>query len=311
MLGNNTNNTDDVELFYNTHISQEYIQELCEETAQGIVNKYFLGDVIDNATYEQNIFKLVKKLIILSLADFSKKDMNFNVLLSIYIFKKHFKLIFGYLSEYLIEEVAYSNHDVINFLKYYSLNAIVVDKEKYIVPQIKEKDGPRWNVTSMLSIVKTHIKTLDQLHEMQNRLDDIQKKIQTYFVEGISPKIHNQNIKEKFEKLEEDIKKNTSEIDTIHDSLNILTNNIEIVRAQKELENAHDQRMDLREIKTELIKAKVKQIKMLEYQGLCAQADSLQKEISPKNRIVQQNQDTYISIKNALIKALISKKQAL
>ena len=312
LLGKSHSGIDKVELFYTQNFSKESIDELCADVAHEVLEKYFLSTCIDNATYEKEIIKIIKKNLILQLLSSFKQEKEFITLLSIYIFKKHFKLIFQFLSEYLMEEVAYSNHDVIAFLKYYSLDRLVVDKQKYKVPQIRENDdAPRWNVTSMLGILKVYVKTQEQLHTMKSNLKDLEIKILKYYIDDLSPVQYNENIEKKFKDLEIKIKENASKINMIHDSLSILTDEVDINKTNHELKLTQAHRIRLREEKATLTKAKIKQFTLLEYQNLLKKAESVQREIKPKNKIIEQNNSAYLSIKNALAKALISKKQAI
>ena len=211
----------------------------------------------------------------------------------------------------LLKELAYANTYVINFLNYYSHDILVIGVKKYTVPQIKEEGGPRWNVPSMLGITTTYVKTLDQIKRMQSHLRKLQIQANTYYVEGIAPDLHNREIQKKFKMLEEDIQKNDKTISIIYDYLHILTDTQEIIDTNQELEKAKSIRIELRKIKAQLVKSKVKQIQMLQYQKLMMQCDLIQRDMGPKNTIIAQNESAYLSIKNSLSKALITKKQAL
>jgi len=311
MLEKNATDINALESFYTYNFSQEDTEILCENIAEEFLQKYFLDSTINNATYEKDVFKSIKKLIILHLDSKFTKEMDFYVPFAIYFFKKNLKLIFQNLSEYIMEEVAYSNHDVINFLKYYSLDTIVVDSKKYKVPQIREKEGDRWNVVSMLGILKVYVKTYEQLETIQNDIESIQTKIASFYINDTSPIEHNKEIEKKHEIIEEEIKNNASLIDTINDSLVILKNEDALNKARKELEGAQVQRLNLREEKAVLTKAKIKQVNMYQYKELVKQLESLQRSAKPNEKIIAQNQESYNSIKNSLTQALISKKQAL
>ena len=311
MQNNNTAEIKNLELFYTKKFSNEEIEDLCFEIAQTVLEKYFLSGTFTNAIYEKEIFKVVKNLIIMDLNNSFNNDLEFHLLLSVYIFKKNFKIIFQYLSELIMEEVAFSNTIIIDFLKYYSLQTLVVDNKKYDVPNIQEDDGPIWNVTSMLSILKTYVKTQKQVDIIEDDIKIVRHKIQSYYIDNISPVEHNQMVEKKYLDLEDQISQNASDINIIHDSLRILKDSEEIEAANYELEVAQKQRIELRDEKAELIKIKVKQYKMFEYEALIKQQEKLLREIKPKHKIIEQNQSSYLSIKRALTKALISKKQAI
>ena len=303
--------TEKLKLFYLQNFSEKEMEVLCFDVGQIIVEKYFLSDVIDNTTYEKDIFKIIKKILILKLNNSFNLTMEFNALLSVYIFKKHFKLIFSYLAERIMVEIGYSNYEVMNFLKYYSLDVILVDKIKYMVPQIKEENGPRWNVTSMQGILKIYVKTQEQLTDTLRYLADLETQAHSYFINGINPYQHNEQVEKRFQNLEVRINENIQRIDIVHDSLFILKEEDEIVRANEELQLYQKQRAHLRELKAQLTKEKIKQFKILTYESTLKKIEIIQREIKPKEKIIQQNKESYLSIKNALMRALISKKQAV
>ena len=310
-MSENTTDIYQLDLFYNQHFSEDKIEDFCENISYSIIEKYFLVSTIDNATYEREIFKIIKRLIILHLQSNFGNETEFNVLFSVYLFKKHFKLIFSYLSEHLMQEIAYSNQNVVNFLKYYSLDTLIVEMKKYTIPQIKDVNGLRWNVVSMLSVLKTYIKTQDQLNEIQPKIDALQKSIASFYKNGLSPEEHNAVVEKDYASLNEIIIRNTSRIATIHDSLSILKDETALSLAYQELQDAQNQRLKLREEKALITHSKIKQYTMQEYTNLVKQYDAIQRDIKPKQKIIEQNKSSYLCIKNALIKALISKKQAI
>jgi len=310
-LSENSTDIYQLDLFYNQHFSEEKVETFCKNISSIIIEKYFVVYTIDNATYEKEIFKIIKKLIILHLESSFDKEMEFNLLFSVYIFKKHFKLIFAYLSEYLMKEIAYSNQNVIDFLKYYSLDTLIVEMKRYTIPQIKDVNGLRWNVVSMLSVLKTYVKTQDKLNEIQPTIKSLEKDIRSFYKNGLSPEDHNALVEKNYASLNEQIIKNASHIANIHDALVILKGDTELALTHKELQDAEYERLELRQKKAQLTKLKIKQHEMLEYTNLVKQYDAIQHEIKPKKKIIEQNKSSYLCIKNALIKALISKKQAI
>jgi hypothetical protein len=78
----------------------------------------------------------------------------------------------------------------------------------------------------------------------------------------------------------------------------------EIDRIKREIEG-------LRDRKTNFLKKALKKEILTQYYELEKQSESLERDIKREERILAQNEDAYRSIKGALTKALISKKQAL
>lgn len=300
-----------ITLFVDENFTKEEIEDFLSDIALVFVEKYFLNNTLSNFQYEKDVFKILNNLIKKELLEIFKNEEELYEGLSLHFFKKYFKLLFSLISELLLKELAYSNHNIVEFLKYYSLNTIVIDTIKYKVPQIKEKDGPRWNVTSMLGILKVYIKAKDYVDKIQIQTHQTNKKLQTYYIDGLSPIQHNENIAKESKILEQKIISNASQINILRDSLNLEVNEEKILKIKIQLQNAKDTRLELREIKANFVKLKIKQIKLMQYNELIKTMESYQRNTKDKYIILKKNQDSYNSLKNSLVIALISKKQVI
>lgn len=304
-------NINKLDLFHDSYFTKKEIDDLIYKISISFVEKYFIKEQISNQQYEKDVFKIIQKLIIEEVTVTFEKSQEFYKELSVYIFKKYFKTIFKYISESLINEISLSNTNVIDFLKYYSVDTIVVDEIKYQVPQIKTDDGPRWNVVSMINVIKTYLNAKERLSFTEKKLKDLNTELNACLVNSLSPFEYNSQIEEEFNKLEELIKKNTLNIDIVRDCITLEKNGDNLIKFNQELKDFKDERLKLREEKTRLLKSKIKQQELDKYEKLYLEVEALTRDRKPYNKILEQNQDKYLSIQNSLIKALISKRQAI
>ena len=149
---------------------------------------------------------------------------------------------------------------------------------------------------------------IDKLEENIKRLNN---EILSYKVNGLTPVEHNDIIQEKYLILYKKIEKNAQKIDILYDSLNIAKNDDELLKLNIELEELKKQRIELREKKSILQSKKVKQKSLNKYQEIIKQIELLKKKTISYYKILKQNEESFRSIKSALVKALMSKKQPL
>ena len=98
---------DKLDLFHDNYFSEKEIYDLIHKISISFVKTYFIKQQISNHQYEEDVFKIIKKLIIEETTVTFEKSQEFYKELSTYIFKKYFKTIFKHISESLIREVAH------------------------------------------------------------------------------------------------------------------------------------------------------------------------------------------------------------
>ncbi|HUH41606.1 MAG TPA: hypothetical protein VLZ29_00635, partial [Sulfurimonas sp.] len=145
--------------FYKNFFIKDENKYFFYEVAEQFVDVYLLEKKIDNITYEKYVFSFIQAIIIEHLENLFDNNPEFFKGFSGYVFRVHFKEVFGYIANMILSEVSVSNKYMIDFLKYYSLNVLVIDGQKYKVPEIEAENGMKWTVSSMMSIVKIYMKT--------------------------------------------------------------------------------------------------------------------------------------------------------
>lgn len=302
---------DELESFYNKYFSKDKIENIFYGISIAFVKNHFIKDNISNKDYEKDVFKLILNLIIERLKSEFDSSKVFYESLAAYIFKKHIELIFDFISQELLREIAFSNNYVVEFLKYYSRDIIVVDGKRYKVPELKIDNGPKWNVISMIGIIKTYIKAKEYIYEIESDKDELQRLILSLYIDKLSPVEYSQTIKEEFNILNQKIQTNATKIDILYDSLEILKSDNDRLSINRELEEFKNERLQLREEKASLLKRKINQSVIIHYEELLRKLENIHRNTKAEYKILEQNEKSYQSIKSALTKALLSKKQPI
>jgi hypothetical protein len=297
--------------FYDEYFSKDDIDAMFEEIALNFVKKYFVETIISNEKYEKDGFSLIQQLIIKDMEIEFESSVEFNKGFSGFILRKHFKLMFNYIAQFLLEEIVESNRDVMEFLKYYSLDIIVVNGKRYKVPQLVAENGLKWHAISMLSTAKTYIKAQHFISQKEDSLEELNSEIKSLFVNKKSPIAHNDYIISKQMILETKFEQNRLSLEKAHDYIDICKTDQEKNKVREEIAAIKEDRAKLKLLKIDLQKQRVKQQVITRYNQLIQKVDLIQREIHSKQKVIKQNKPSYESMKSAIVKAITSKKEPI
>lgn len=297
--------------FYDEIFSQEENKDFFYFAAEEFVDIHFLEKKIDNVNYEKNAFSIVQSIITDMLIDSFDHHEDFFKGFSGYIFRIHFKEVFGHVADIILAELSSSNEYIINFLKYYSLDVVVLNGKKYKVPRIEAENGLKWNVASMMSIVKIYVKARVSLEEIEEDIESLTEEIEDLYVNNLSLLEYNNALKKELDK-------EFQEISYLSQKLNLYIDTYDSSKDEKE---KHNLKPEIMKIKHELLKHKDQQALynskivskeiLTKYTDIKREIDALRRQEKRDNRILKQNEESYLSIKNSLVKALTSKKTLL
>jgi len=314
---NRYNGIDEEELkpLYDNFFSKQKKKELFLNVAKIVVKIYISDEAIDHITYEKKIFSYIKFVISEQIKNSYNLDNNVYIGLSGYIFRKHFKDVFGHIANLLLTEIVVSNDHIIDFLKYYSKGIIVINGKRYKVPEIESENGVRWNVVSMLSIAKIYIKTKISIKKANDEIEILNKSIKTLYINNLSPLDYHSMLIKKQQKVEVQISDNKERLERLSDALNILkSNNLNILKnenedkKEKEIQNTKEELQRLMDEKREMKHNAVDSNLIVKYKNIRQKIDALAREVQENEKKLTQKEEAYLSIKYALIKALASKK---
>ncbi|OHE03176.1 MAG: hypothetical protein A2513_03505 [Sulfurimonas sp. RIFOXYD12_FULL_33_39] len=299
---------DELLSFYNNFFLKEENSEFFNIVAEQFVEIYMLEKRIDNFAYEKYVFSIIHTIITEQLTNSFDKNDNFFKGFSGYIFRMHFKEVFGYIANLILSEMISSNSYIIDFLKYYSLNIVVVEGQKYKVPEIEAENGLKWNVVSMTSVVKVYIKTKMSLDFIKDSKYQLIQSLNSLLINTVSPIEYNNNINKEIDKISQDLVHITKKLNIYTDSLNSLKNDTDKAVLRKNVEDVKKEILILKNEKNKLTSKIIKKEIINKYNDIKKEIDSLIRQEKRDERVLEQNRESYTSIKNSLVKALTSKK---
>jgi hypothetical protein len=304
-------NEEELHSFNIEHFSSKEDRNFLKLIAKMFVEKYFLKRKINNQEYEKYVFAYIQAIITEQLMITYDNCEDFFKGLAGYVFRIHFQEVFENIAEAILVEVANSNKYMIEFLKYYSLNIIVVDNKKYAVPVLEAQNGLRWNVVTMLSIVKLYVKT-DAMSRLVNKaIDKKEDEITTLYVDELSPVEYTQKIKEEKNSLTAKLIKLEHTVEKYYDSLKFIKDENEKDLLQQQIGTIKEDMQDIKKDRKALLDKAVGRKEINKYITLENEIDSLTRQLKREEKILKQNEESFYSIRDALVKALISKKKQI
>ncbi len=301
-------NEDDLKSFYDDVFSQEENEDFFYYVAEVFVDVYILDKRIDNKEYEQAVFPIIQSIVSEKLINHFDRNDEFFKGFSGYVFRIHFKEVFNFMAELILTELAENNDVIINFLKYYSLNVVILNGKKYKVPEIEADNGWKWNVASMMSIIKVFIKAEIALEVLEEDIETLDKEIVELYVSKVSPVAYNNALTSEIEKLHQDITYGAKRLDLHIDSLKDESDSVNLKREIRDIR--HDLH-GLRDEKEKLASKLISRDIILNYTELKRNMDTMLRQKVREESTIEKNEKSYVSIKDALVKALTSKKKLI
>lgn len=309
-IANRYNGLDENELksFYNNFFLKEQNKNFFYLVAEQFVDTYMLDKKIDNLTYEKYAFSLIQSIVTEHLINSFDRNDDFFKGFSGYVFRIHFKEVFNHIANLILSELSASNKYIMDFLKYYSLNVVVLDGQKYKVPEIEASNGLKWNVASMMSIVKIYVKTDISLEAIKEKTEELEDAISEYYINSLSPIEYNSKITKDIEKISQNIIYATKRLNIYTDSLDSSKNPNEADGLKSEIRDIQHEIQSKKDEKNKLMSKMATKSQILKYNNIKREIDALKRQERRDEKIISQNKSAYLSIRNSLVKALTSKK---
>lgn len=302
---------EELKSFMTDNFSPKESKSFFRLVAKLFVERYFLGKHIDNQEYEKNVFSYIKLIIYEQLTYIFDDSNEFFKGCSGYIFRIHFKEVFENIAELMLTQIALSNDYMTEFLKYYSLDIVVVDGVKYRVPFLEAKNGLKWNVLSMLSIVKLYTKTKSLINETNHHIDKKEDEILKLYIGKLTPVEYNSQIIENKNKISDLLMEQERELDKFYDSFKLEKDEDKRVSLRQEIKSIKKYMQELRKEREEEKNKYIGKAEINKFLLFDKEIDTLLRYLKNEVRILEQNEESFNSIKNSLVKALTSKKQKL
>jgi len=307
------NGVDEEELksFYDEFFLNEDNKEFFPLVAKEFVEKFFKKQRIKNDDYEKNVFGYIQTIVFEHFISMYDNSDGFFQGFSGYVFRINFKTVFEYIADIILDEISMSNNYMIEFLKYYSQNVIVENGKRYKVPALEAPGGLQWNVVSMLSIAKIYTKTQKVVITLQSDIKEIDSEMSALYVDDLSPVEYQAVFIKKRQIIEDKISEVTNKLDKYFDSLELAKNDVEKENLEDDIRDIQNTIDNLRDDKRELAKKIIHQNVIKQYGELVKEKEFITLQLRKEQKIISKNKEAYLSMRNSLVKALISKKQQL
>ena len=302
---------EELELFYDEFFQERENKNFFLYVAKEFVDTYLKSKKITNEVYEKNVFSYIHTITFERLVKIYDDSDGFFTGFAGYIFRIHFKEVFEYIADLILDEIAMSNNTIIDFLKYYSQDIIVFGGKKYKVPSLESKDGLRWNVGSMLSITKIYIKSKKTVKSLQQESLELNKQVQKSYIGNLTPLEYQTAQIQKRQSFDSDIDHHNKKLERYVDLLSQINNEDQRSEMKKDIHALKDTVAKLLQEKKNLSDESIDKGTLSQYTHMQKEIDSVNRQLKREQRIIAQNKTAYQSIRESLIKALISKKQLL
>jgi len=297
---------DEIENLYNDYFDEEYLEEFIADLSYQVFNYLFVRKRVNNNFYEKNIYPTIQKIIVDSLDDIND-DITLKKGFAGYILRVNFLEVFTYISEDILESIAYRDEYLMNWIKYYHGQVVVDGNQRYEAPYMINAEGQKYNPSAIFGPISMWYKTHEKATALRKRLEETNKKLSVLTIDDLSPKEYKKEVimeRQEFEKNISEINEHLEEL--MNERHDVKDNNIKL-EINSEIK---DLRHSLREYKTELeeINIELSSIDTNTSRSLEENIIRLDKALKHEETIIKQNTKLYFSIKSALIKALTSKK---
>ncbi len=310
-IANRYNGIDEEELitFQNDYFSLQENKDFFYFTAKRFVDIYFKEKKITNDNYELKVFSYIQSIIIEQLSEEFNQNNDFFIGFSGYIFRIYFKEVFEHIADLILEEISHLNGYMIDFLKYYSLDIIIVDGVKYKIPSLQSDSGQHWNSVSILSVSKAYVKTKLSIDVIKKDYYNLENQISTLYIGENTPLEHNAKTLRDIQTVEISINKLKHKYDIKTDSLSASKNDAKKELLRNEIHQITEELSSFEKEKTKLIRQKIKPDILNKFSSLDRDLNILDRQFTRESKVLEQSEKAYQSIKSALVKALVAKKE--
>lgn len=301
--------TDEIEDLYYDYFDTEAIEDFIADVSYEVFHYLFSKKHVTNDFYEKNIYPIIQKIIIDKLDDFDA-DITLKKGFAGYILRINFIDVFTYISEDILESIAYRDEYLMNWIKYYHGQVVVDGHQRYQAPYMINPEGQKYNPSAIFGTVAMWYKTREKVSTLKKRLHDAKEKISVLQIDNLSPKEYKYELIRERQEFEKDISEINERLEELMKERHLTKDNDEKFEINEEIKEL---RHNLREYKAELceINLEVTSVDTATSRGLEENIIRLEKTLKHEEASLKQNAKVYLAIKSALIKALTSKRKPI
>ena len=200
---------------------------------------------------------------------------------------------------------------MLGFVNYYSVDVLVLDGKKYKVPSIEASDGLSWNTTSVQLIAKKYFETQNSKKILLNEVNQLQQETSALHIEGISPLVYQTEVTKKLQEFNLNLKMHSKELEINLDSLAVAKNDDEKKRLKDKTDDLKNLIQHVGKQKKEISTKTVTDSTLTKYNMHKKNLEAKEKKLKNEEAIADRSKNLYLPMRNAFIKALISKKKLM
>lgn len=300
---------EELKLFYDEFITDTSDKDFFLSIAQEFTEKYFNEENITNVAYEKYVFSYIQEITFNNLEALYDNSDGFFDGFAGYIFRIHFKEVFENIADIILDSLAMSNTYIVRFLNYYTSNVIVMNGHKYKVPHIETEDGLRWTLVSMLSVAKIYTKSIRSRKILKEEILTLNQSIKKLYIKDLSPLAYQIAYAKTKALIEDKTELNKKKYEELTRMLEVCKDDRKIKTIKIKIKDIKILMKELNREYEELLKKKIDKSIVKKYTNLQTIMDKKTRGLLRDENIIKQNKKQYLSMRESLVKALISKKK--
>lgn len=300
---------EELKLFYDEFITDTSDKDFFLSIAQEFTEKYFNEENITNVAYEKYVFSYIQEITFNNLEALYDNSDGFFDGFAGYIFRIHFKEVFENIADIILDSLAMSNTYIVRFLNYYTSNVIVMNGHKYKVPHIETEDGLRWTLVSMLSVAKIYTKSIRSRKILKEEILTLNQSIKKLYIKDLSPLAYQIAYAKTKALIEDKTELNKKKYEELTRMLEVCKDDRKIKTIKIKIKDIKILMKELNREYEELLKKKIDKNIVKKYTNLQTIMDKKTRGLLRDENIIKQNKKQYLSMRESLVKALISKKK--
>jgi enoyl-[acyl-carrier-protein] reductase (NADH) len=185
---------------------------------------------------------------------------------------------------------------------------VIVNGKRYKVPVIESENGWKWNVASIMPVIKIYTRADMAIEKLEKEIEDFEKKTKEYYVSGMSPVAYNNKINKDIDRIRQEIVYSAKKLDGYVATLKDDPDN---KRLKQDIHNIRAELTKLRQELNSLNNKLITKDKILKYTDIKRELDARVRQKEREEIVLEKNEESFISISDALVRALTSKKVLL
>ena len=125
---------------------------------------------IDNLLFNTSHIKIIQE----GLVRFYKTKLSHDEIVikavSNYVFRESFYYIHELLAEKILDLIEHKNKNAEAFLRYYNGSTTIQNGEKYIIPEIIDEEGQKWNTATIVNFISQFVKNKTLITKKENSM---------------------------------------------------------------------------------------------------------------------------------------------